>query len=89
MSLEFEWGPRKAEANHVRHGIEFEEALTVFRDPLARIFDDAMHSKDEPREIILSPFGKETPGASLLHGSRHANSNHQCLQDHAPGAKRL
>lgn len=34
------------------HGVGFEEALTVFADPLARIFDDPDHSDDESREII-------------------------------------
>ena len=53
MSLEFEWDPEKAHANEISHGIGFEEALTVFRDPLARIFDDEEHSEDEPREIII------------------------------------
>jgi uncharacterized protein len=53
MSLEFEWDPRKARANEVSHGIGFEEALTVFRDPLARIFDDKEHSSDELREVII------------------------------------
>jgi len=37
MSLEFGWDRKKAEANFASHGIDFEEALTVFRDPLARI----------------------------------------------------
>jgi uncharacterized protein len=53
MSLEFEWDPKKAEANRATHGVHFEEALTVFRDPLARIFDDEEHSEDEPREVII------------------------------------
>ncbi|HEV2379969.1 MAG TPA: BrnT family toxin [Terriglobia bacterium] len=53
MSLEFEWDPRKARANEVSHGVDFEEALTVFRDPLARIFDNEEHSSDEPREVII------------------------------------
>jgi uncharacterized DUF497 family protein len=38
MSLRFEWDPNKAEANLVKHGVSFEEAVTVFADPLARIF---------------------------------------------------
>ena len=53
MSLEFEWDPAKAEENSRQHGITFEEAATVFGDPLARIFDDPEHSLDEPREIIV------------------------------------
>ncbi len=53
MSLEFEWDPTKAEENRRKHGVTFEEAATVFGDPLARIFDDPEHSSDEPREIIV------------------------------------
>jgi uncharacterized DUF497 family protein len=36
MGLEFEWDAKKAEANRADHGIDFEEPLTVFRDPLIR-----------------------------------------------------
>ena len=53
MGLEFEWDAKKAEAIRADHGIDFEEALTVFRDPLARIFEDEEHSEDEPREIMI------------------------------------
>lgn len=49
----FEWRASKAEANFGKHGVRFEEALTVFADPLARIFDDPDHSVDESREIIV------------------------------------
>lgn len=53
MSFEFEWDPTKAEDNLKKHGVAFEEALTVFADPLARIFGDPDHSTDETREIIV------------------------------------
>jgi len=53
MSLRFEWDPNKAEANLVKHGVSFEESMTVFADPLARIFPDEEHSVDELREIII------------------------------------
>jgi uncharacterized protein len=59
MSIEFEWDAKKAEVNLARHRIDFEEALTVFRNPLARIFEDEEHSKDEPREIIIGHSVKE------------------------------
>jgi hypothetical protein len=59
MSLEFEWDAKKAEANHADHGIDFEEALTVFRDPLARIFEDEEHSEDEPREVLIGHSVKQ------------------------------
>jgi len=45
--------PKKAEANQTKHDVSFEEASTVFTDPLARIFPDEEHSADELREIII------------------------------------
>ena len=53
MTPEFEWDAAKAKANHTNHGVAFEEALTVFADPLAKIFDDPDHSTDERRELIV------------------------------------
>jgi uncharacterized DUF497 family protein len=53
MSLRFEWDPKKAAINLTKRGVSFEEALTVFSDPLARIFDDEDHSVEEGREIII------------------------------------
>ena len=53
MSLEFEWDPKKAKSNFGKHKASFEEAITVFADPLARIFDDHEHSLEERREIII------------------------------------
>ena len=58
MSLRFEWDPEKAAANLTKHGVSFEEALSVFSDPLARIFDDADHSHEEEREIIIGHSAK-------------------------------
>ena len=54
MSLEFEWDPKKAKANLSKHdGVCFEEGMTVFADPLAKIFKDEEHSYDEEREIMI------------------------------------
>jgi uncharacterized DUF497 family protein len=53
MNLKFEWNRRKAAANFSKHGVSFQEALTVFGDQLARIFDDEDHSIEEKREIIV------------------------------------
>ncbi len=51
--MEFDWDASKAKGNLKKHGVAFDEALSVFADPLARIFDDPDHSLDEPREIII------------------------------------
>jgi uncharacterized DUF497 family protein len=59
-SVQFAWDRRKARENVRKHGVTFEEATTVFQDPLARIHDDPDHSIDERREIIIgaSAFGR-------------------------------
>jgi uncharacterized protein len=49
----FEWDKSKATANIRKHKVSFEEAITVFSNPLAVIFDDEEHSLDEQREIII------------------------------------
>ena len=51
MSLKFEWDPGKAASNFSKHRVSFQEALTAFADPLARIFEDEDHSIEEQREI--------------------------------------
>jgi uncharacterized protein len=51
--MRFEWDPAKAESNFRKHDISFDEAATVFKDPLAFIFDDTTHSEQEHREIII------------------------------------
>jgi hypothetical protein len=51
--VEFEWDQSKAASNLKKHSVSFEEAETVFDNPLAVIFDDEAHSIDEQREIII------------------------------------
>ena len=51
--MKFEWDLKKAALNLSKHGVSFEEALTVFADPLAKIFDDERHSIGEQREIVI------------------------------------
>ncbi len=53
MSLEFEWDARKAKQNRKKHGVSFEEASTVFGDPLALTIPDPLHSEGEDRLITL------------------------------------
>lgn len=53
MNLCFEWDPKKADANLRKHGVSFEEAMTVFDDQLAEIYYDKDHSLIEHREIAF------------------------------------
>ncbi len=55
--MDFEWDQRKAASNLRKHGVSFAEALSVFADPLALIFDDEDHSEKEEREIIIGHSG--------------------------------
>ena len=51
--MQFEWDKEKAASNLKKHGVNFEEAETVFGDLLARIFDDEEHSFEERRNGIV------------------------------------
>jgi uncharacterized DUF497 family protein len=53
MSLEFEWDNKKAARNIKKHGVSFQEASTVFGDPLAVTIHDPLHSEDEDRFVTL------------------------------------
>jgi len=53
MPLRFSWDPQKGESNWAKHGVTFEEAVSVFADPLARIFDNVWHAEAESRELIV------------------------------------
>lgn len=51
--MQFEWDRKKAKENHKKHKVSFEEAMTVFYDPLSATFDDPAHSVGERRRITL------------------------------------
>jgi hypothetical protein len=53
LALEFQWDQRKAAANLAKHKVSFEEAATVFGDPLGRIVADPRHSAEEERLVLL------------------------------------
>jgi len=59
----FEWDPNKAVANRRKHGVGFEQAATVFKDPLAVSIYDEDHSDQEERWITL---GKADNGQLLV-----------------------
>ena len=47
--MRFEWNPAKAQANHRKHDVSFEEASECFRDPLAVVDEDPRH----PERFVL------------------------------------
>ncbi len=61
--MQFEWDPSKAAENLSKHGVSFEEAATVFRDPLSATGADPDHSVAEARFVT---FGVSTSGRLLV-----------------------
>ncbi len=59
MGYLFEWDPEKAASNVRKHSVAFEEACTVFGDPLALLKPDPDHSVDEMRYILLGTSTQE------------------------------
>ena len=49
----FDWDENKNRINQEKHGIDFDEASTVFFDERAILFDDPEHSENEERFILL------------------------------------
>jgi len=70
--MKFAWDQSKAASNLKKHGVSFEEARTVFDNPLAVIFDDEAHSVDEQREIII---GHSRQNRLLLIGFTERSGN--------------
>jgi uncharacterized protein len=56
--MEFDWDKQKAASNLYRHKVSFEEAATVFGNPLSDTFDDPDHSVAEQRFLIIGHSGK-------------------------------
>ena len=70
--MQFEWDPSKAAENLAKHGVSFQEASTVFRDPLSQTGEDPDHSVGEERFVT---FGVSTHNRLLVvahteHGDR-------------------
>lgn len=61
--MQFEWDRTKAEQNFRRHRVSFDEAVTVFYDPLAATFDDPDHSVGEHRFVTV---GRSSRGRLLV-----------------------
>jgi uncharacterized DUF497 family protein len=76
----FEWDPAKAETNRRKHNIAFDEATTVFSDPLSMLRTDPDHSLSEQRFIVLGmsnqrrllvvSFSERPPGTRLISARR-------------------
>ena len=50
----FDWDPRKAKSNRLKHGVSLEEAATAFLDPVGLDGEDIEHSESEARRLRLA-----------------------------------
>lgn len=57
--MRFEWDGAKATSNFEKHGVSFDEAITVWEDPLFVVFADPDHSMDESRLIMVGLSNEE------------------------------
>jgi uncharacterized protein len=67
--VQFEWDAEKAHTNLNKHGISFDEASTVFGDPLAVTIDDPDHSEDEQR-FLTTGFSQRQRLIIVAHTDR-------------------
>ena len=61
--MNFEWDEKKAIENQRKHGVSFDDATTVFGDPLAITYLDPLHSVDEDRYLT---FGHTSQGRLIV-----------------------
>jgi len=76
----FEWDAEKADANLQKHAVSFDEASSVFGDPLSLLMPDPDHSADEERYLVLGmsahqrllvvAFAERPPNTRLISARR-------------------
>lgn len=88
--MKFEWDPKKAAENLRKHGLTFQEAATVFGDPLAVTFEDPDHSVSEDRLItfglsmqkrLIVVFHTERGGRIRIISARLMSSNERKIYE--------
>jgi uncharacterized DUF497 family protein len=67
--LEFEWDPEKERENLRKHGVDFHEAQSVFRDPLSLTIPDPDHSEGEARYVLIG-FSSQGRHVVVCHTER-------------------
>ena len=90
MGYLFGWDLKKAESNARKHGVTFDEASTVFGDPLALLMADPDHSVYEQRYVLLGMTNRrkllvvayaERPPRTHLISARRAGRNERKLYE--------
>jgi uncharacterized DUF497 family protein len=88
--VKLDWDTKKAAANLRKHGVSFQEAGTVFGDPIALTFDDPDHSVGERRLItfgvartsrFLIVCHTEEAGATRIISAREMNKREKRIYE--------
>ena len=69
MDAAFEWDAEKAEANLQKHGVSFDQAATVFFDPLSLTIPDPLHSGEESR-FVTTGLSQQQSHLVVMHTER-------------------
>ena len=63
--MRFEWDASKAASNLEKHRVSFDEAVTVFYDPLAATFGDPDHSEGEERLVTVGYSARGSSSSAM------------------------
>ena len=93
MGYVFDWDPEKAQSNVRKHRVSFEEASTVFGDPLALLMKDPDHSLEEERYLLLGmsirqrllvvAFAERPPLTRLISARRASRTERRRYEEEA------
>ncbi|MEK7670763.1 MAG: BrnT family toxin [Bacteroidota bacterium] len=89
MDFQFEWDPRKDEANIKKHRVSFWEASTVLGDPLARYARDTEHSNSEERMQIVGICKTIKDSCCYICRASREYPHHYCTPDNNKGKETL
>ena len=84
--MRFEWDTEKAQKNFARHRVSFDEAATVFGDPLAVTIHDPDHSQEEER-FLTTGVSKRQRSIIVAHTHRESRVRIITARDVTPGER--
>jgi len=91
MPVRFDWDPDKAATNARKHGVTFEEAATVFADPLALAVQDELHGErvvllglSERSRLLLVVHVEQEDDIIRLISARRATSHERRRYEEGP-----
>lgn len=85
--MQFEWDRAKAKRNLRGQRISFEEAVTVFYDPLSATFEDPDHSAGESRLITIG-YSARGRLLTVVHAERGKTVRIISARRAAPGERK-